>query len=45
VSHGHERFLYSSGDEVKPGDRIRYDGESGTIEFVIAEATGEPSKD
>jgi hypothetical protein len=39
------RFLYQSGDEVKPGDRIRYHGEPGGIEFVITEATGDPSRD
>ena len=39
------RVLYPSGDEVKPGDRIRYHGEPGSIEFVITEATGEPARD
>jgi hypothetical protein len=39
------RFLFQSGDEVKPGDRIRYHGEPGGIEFVITEATGDPSRD
>jgi hypothetical protein len=39
------RVLYLSGDEVKPGDRIRYHGEPGSIEFVVTEATGEPARD
>ena len=39
------RFLYPSGDAVKPGDRIRYHGEPGGIEFVITEATDVPSRD
>ena len=39
------RVLYPSGNEVKPGDRIRYHGEPGSIEFVITEATGEPARD
>jgi hypothetical protein len=39
------RFLYPSGHEVKPGDRIRYHGEPGDVQFVVTEATGEPSTD
>ena len=45
MSHGHKRLLYASGDEVKPGDRIRYHGETGDIEFLIPDATGDPSMD
>jgi hypothetical protein len=40
-----KRFNYPSGEHVKPGDRILYHGEPGEVEFVVADHTGDPSKD
>jgi hypothetical protein len=37
--------LYQSGDEVRRGDRIRYHGEPGEVEFVVTELTGDPQMD
>jgi hypothetical protein len=38
-------FKYPSGQDVKPGDQILYHGEPGEVEFVVADRTGDPSKD
>ena len=38
-------FAYTSGEDVREGDRIRYHGEIGTVEFVAAEKVGNPSRD
>jgi hypothetical protein len=40
-----KRLNYPSGQDVKPGDRILYHGEPGEVEFVVADRTGDPSKD
>lgn len=32
-------FFYMSGEEIKPGDRILYGGESGEVEFVADPST------
>ena len=36
---------YDSGDEVRPGDRIRYHGEPAVVNFVAVEKTGDQSID
>lgn len=36
---------YLSGDEVRAGDRIRFHGEDGTVEFVVLERVGDPTLD
>ena len=38
-------FKYLSGEEVRAGDRITYDGEPGEVEFLAAEITGNPETD
>jgi hypothetical protein len=38
-------FTYKSGEEIRPGDRIRLDGHPGKVEFVVAEPTGDPATD
>ena len=38
-------FCYSTGQEVRVGDLITYHGESGHVQFVSAEATGDPARD
>ena len=39
------RFIYRSGEAVKPGDRVLYHGESGHVDFVVTDKTGDPSRD
>jgi hypothetical protein len=39
------KFVYPSGEEVRPGDRIRYYREPGEVEFVVVERTGNPDMD
>jgi hypothetical protein len=36
---------YLSGEEIRVGDLITYAGESGIVEFVITEKSGDPSMD
>jgi hypothetical protein len=36
---------YDTGNEVRPGDRIRYQGQPGVVNFVALEKTGDPSID
>lgn len=38
-------FRYPSGDDVREGDRVRYHGEGGTVDFVVVENVGDPSLD
>lgn len=38
-------FRYQSGEELRKGDRIRYAGQPGSVQFVITEATGDPALD
>ena len=38
-------FTYKSGEEIRPGDRITFDGHPGKVEFVVAEPTGDPAMD
>jgi len=38
-------FRYVSGQLVQAGDQIAYHDEAGTVEFVVAEATGDPILD
>ena len=40
-----KKFSYLSGKEVKNGDQIRYHGELGKVEFVIAEKVRDPALD
>lgn len=40
-----KRFNYPSGQAVQVGDVIVYHGEPGEVEFVVADRTGDPSKD
>jgi hypothetical protein len=37
--------LYQTGEPILKADRVRYHGESGTVEFVIAEKAGDPALD
>jgi hypothetical protein len=39
------KFKYKSGEEIKKGDQVRFHGESGQIEFVAEELTGDPEMD
>jgi len=36
---------YRSGEEIRQGDKVRYDGELGEIEFVVEGLTGDPAMD
>ena len=38
-------FTYQSGEEVKKGDRITYNGNPGEVEFVVVDPTGDPAMD
>ena len=40
-----KEFKYPSGEAVMPGDQVRYHGDSGTVEFVAAETSGDPALD
>lgn len=39
------RFSYPSGEEIRAGDRIKYHGESGEVEFVVSRPQGDPARD
>ena len=36
---------YTSGDEIRKGDRIRYNGEQGQVVFLVMERIGDPAHD
>ena len=36
---------YTSGDEIRKGDRIRYDGDRGQVVFLATERLGDPAHD
>ena len=36
---------YMSGDEIKEGDRIRYHGEPGHVDFVVTQPSGDQARD
>jgi len=36
---------YQSDVEIKAGDRIKYHGDPGEVEFVVTEPTGDPALD
>jgi predicted transcriptional regulator with HTH domain len=36
---------YASGEEIREGDNVRYQGEIGFIEFVLVEPVGYPGMD
>jgi hypothetical protein len=38
-------FLYRTGEEIRPGDRILYAGDPGEVEFVVTATTGDPAMD
>jgi hypothetical protein len=38
-------FRYYSGEEVRKGDRITYHGESGEVEFLVTDKTGDATMD
>ena len=38
-------WKYSSGEEIRPGDQIRYGGRTGKVEFMIAGPTGRADLD
>jgi hypothetical protein len=40
-----KRFVYSTGEEVRDGDKVRYHGEPGVIKFVITGRTGNRDMD
>jgi hypothetical protein len=39
------QIVYASGDEVRPGDEILYQGESGVVDFVVGDEIGNPALD
>ncbi len=39
------RFSYSSGEEIRAGDRIAYHGEAGQVAFVVNGKTGDAASD
>lgn len=39
------RFSYPSGEVIQAGDRIKYHGESGQVEFVVSRPQGDPAHD
>ena len=40
-----KNFLYQSGEEVRCGDHIRYHGEQGLVELVVADKVGDDAVD
>jgi hypothetical protein len=38
-------FKYQSGEEITARDRITYHGESGEVEFIVTEKTGDAAMD
>jgi hypothetical protein len=38
-------YRYTSGEEVRDGDHIRYNGEPGEVRFVIFDKTGDSAAD
>jgi hypothetical protein len=38
-------LTYQTGEEIQRGDRVRYGGEAGVIEFVVEALTGEHEQD
>jgi hypothetical protein len=39
------RFRYRSGEQIRTGDKIRYHGEPGEVEFVADRVSGDPESD
>ncbi len=39
------KFQYQSGEPIQKGDRIRYNGHAGEVEFVVEEVTGDAALD
>ena len=40
-----KKFHYLSGHEVQAGDQITYHDDAGKVEFIVAEAVGDPVLD
>ena len=38
-------FRYTTGEEIRKGDRVIYFGDEGTIEFVVSQPVGDPAVD
>lgn len=38
-------FKYQSGEEVQVGDRVIYGRDSGKVEFIVTEISGDPAMD
>lgn len=38
-------FKYQSGEEVQVGDRVIYGRDSGKVEFMVTEISGDPAMD
>jgi len=38
-------WVYPSGEEVRAGDRIRYRGEEGVVDFVVSDLSGDSDRD
>ena len=38
-------FTYKTGEAVHKGDRIRYHGEPGEVEFIVSGVIGDPAMD
>lgn len=39
------KFQYQSGEPIQKGDRIRYNGHAGVVEFVVEKITGDAALD
>jgi hypothetical protein len=39
------KLQYCSGEEIRPGDVVRYHGDPGKVEFVVNKLTGDPAMD
>ena len=38
-------FTYLTGQQIRSGDLVSYDGESGTVDFTVFQRVGDPSVD
>ena len=37
-------LFYKSGEEIKPGDRVLFHAETGTIDFIVEADDSDPAK-
>jgi hypothetical protein len=38
-------FTYKSGEKIRAGDLVKYNGSPGRVEFVLVQHTGDPALD